>query len=106
MSERVSTPKVSSELARVEVVRACRRIAADALPAARALLTGVNLIPMTRDLLDEAGVAGSTSLRSLDAIHLASALSIREDLSAFVGYGVRLTSAAAEAGLLAVQPGA
>jgi predicted nucleic acid-binding protein len=45
-------------------------------------------------------------LRSLDALHLASALSIATDLTAFIAYDRRLAAAAAAAGLPTVQPGA
>jgi hypothetical protein len=44
-------------------------------------------------------------LHSLDAIHLASALTIRDELSAFVAYDLRLGDAAAVAGLPVVRPG-
>lgn len=100
------SPKVSSELAGVEVRRACRRVDADALPGARALLAGIDLIPMTGDLLDDAAGVGDAGLRTLDAIHLASALSIRTELSALVAYDRRLAEAGASAGLDVLQPGA
>lgn len=45
-------------------------------------------------------------LRNLDAVHLASALSIREQLDAFVAYDHRLAEAASAAGLECMQPGA
>jgi predicted nucleic acid-binding protein len=106
LTARSGTPAVSSALARVEVIRACRRIDVDVLPAARTLLTGLDIIPMTAAVIDEAADVGGTMLRSLDAIHLASALSIRADLSAFVAYDHRLTEAAAAAGLDSVAPGA
>ena len=103
---RAGTPVVSSELAKVEVIRACRRVNADALPAARALLAELDLIPLTSDVVDEAADVDGTVLRSLDAIHLASALSIRGDLSAFVAYDHRLVEAATAAGLELHRPGA
>jgi predicted nucleic acid-binding protein len=105
LSAQSDVPVVSSELAKVEVVRACRRINPDALPEARALLAGLDLIPLTSDVLDEAAGVGDTLLGSLDAIHLASALSIRADVSAFVAYDLRLGDAAAVAGLVSVRPG-
>jgi uncharacterized protein len=105
LAARAGRPVVSSELAKVEVMRACRRVNADALAEARALLAGLDLIPLTSDVLDEAAVVGDTLLRSLDAIHLASALSIRTDLSAFIAYDDRLTMAASAAGLEPLRPG-
>jgi predicted nucleic acid-binding protein len=105
LSARSGIPVVSSELAKVEVVRACRRVNADALPEVRALFAALDLIPLTSDVLAEAADVGEPLLRSLDAIHLASALSIRADLSAFVAYDQRLGDAAAVAGLAFVRPG-
>jgi uncharacterized protein len=99
------TPVVSSELSKVEVVRACRRMNPDALPEARALLAGLDLIPLSGMVVDEAADVGETMLRSLDALHLASALSIRAGLSTFVAYDRRLADAASAAGLELVAPG-
>lgn len=96
---------LSSELANVEVIRACRRINPDALPEARALLSGLDLIPLAGAVIATAGDIGETTLRSLDAIHLASALSIRKDLSAFIAYDHRLSDAASAAGLRLLTPG-
>lgn len=106
LAARIDTPVVSSVLAKIEVTRACRRVNADALPAAKTLLAGLDVIPLTGAVADEAADVGSSTLRSLDAIHLASALSIRADLSAFVVYDRRLGEAAADAGLDVVMPGA
>lgn len=99
------TPVVSSELARVEVIRACRRANADALPAARTLLAGLDLIPLTTPLVEDAADVGEPLLRGLDAIHLASALSIDADLSVFVAYDQRLADAASAADLETFRPG-
>lgn len=106
LTARSGTPVLSSELARVEVIRACRRVNSDALPEARALLSQLDLIPVTSDVLDLAADVGDTNLRSLDAIHLATAVSIRADLSAFVAYDHRLAEAASDAGLETFSPGA
>jgi predicted nucleic acid-binding protein len=55
LSDQATTPIVSSELARLEVVRAARRLDAAVVPAARALVSQVDLIPLTMGLIDEAG---------------------------------------------------
>lgn len=104
ISERSSTSVVSSELARVEVVRAARRLDAKVVPAARALMSQLDLIPLNTGLLDGAADVGGLLLRTLDAIHLASALSIRDDLTAFVAYGNRLIAAAETAGIESIRP--
>jgi predicted nucleic acid-binding protein len=106
LAERTGTPVVSSELAKVEVVRACRRINPATLTAATALLAGLDLVPLSGAVIDQAANVGGTTLRSLDAIHLASALSIRGELSAFVAYDHRLAEAVSSAGLEPLSPGA
>lgn len=106
LAARTGTPMVSSELAKVEVVRACRRINPATLTEATALLAGLDLIPLSGAVIDEAANIGGTTLRSLDALHLASALSIQVELSAFVAYDHRLAEAASTAGLELLAPGA
>ena len=76
------------------------------LPAARALLSDLNLIPLSGNVIDDAGDLGEPLLRSLAALHLASARSIAPELPAFVAYDRSLVAAAAGSGLEAVQPGA
>ncbi|HST42370.1 MAG TPA: PIN domain-containing protein, partial [Conexibacter sp.] len=67
LTARAGTPILSSALAKVEVTRACRRVNADALPAARSLLAGLDVIPLTGAVIDEAADVGDTLPRSLDA---------------------------------------
>lgn len=106
LAAHAETPVASSELAKVEVVRACRRINPATLSEATALLAGLDLIPLSGTVVDEAANVGGTTLRSLDAIHLASALSIQAELSAFIAYDHRLAEAASTAGLELHTPGA
>jgi predicted nucleic acid-binding protein len=106
LSTRAHLTAVSSELASVEVVRAMRRTDAARVPTARALLSGLDLVPLTGSVIEQAAEVGEVTLRSLDAIHLASALSLHPDLTAFVAYDDRLTAAARAAGLDVSQPGA
>ena len=104
LDTRPDAPLVSSELARVEVIRATRRINEAALPTAVAVLAALDLVPMTTELLNAAGEIGEPGLRSLDAIHLASASSIGAALTSFVVYDHRLADAAATAGLDTMMP--
>ncbi|MEQ4209918.1 type II toxin-antitoxin system VapC family toxin [Actinopolymorpha sp. B17G11] len=97
---------VTSELARLEVIRACRRHFADALPHTRAHLGSLDVVALTADIIEDAAEMGDPWLRSLDAIHLASALAIREELTGFVTYDRRLFDAAKAEGLDPVRPGA
>ena len=104
--DRNGSTMTSSELAKVEVLRGCRRVDVGVLPAARELLSGINLIPLSGNVIDQAGALGEPLLRSLDALHLASALSVATELTAFVAYDRRLVAAAAAASLRTVAPGA
>ncbi|MEU7526826.1 type II toxin-antitoxin system VapC family toxin [Saccharothrix sp. NPDC042600] len=97
-------PVTSSAIARTEVVLAVRRDAERLGERARRVLSGVEFVPMTFNLLDRAGDL-AVELRSLDAIHLASALLLRGDLDAFVAYDKRLLAAADELGLPVASPG-
>jgi predicted nucleic acid-binding protein len=104
LADRQAMPKFSSELTTIELVRTCRRRDADAVVGARQVLAGLDLIPLTADLVESASSIGPPDLRSLDAIHLSSALLISEDVTAFVAYDVRLKTAALAAGLEVVAP--
>ncbi|RBY75242.1 hypothetical protein DQ238_20120 [Geodermatophilus sp. TF02-6] len=94
----------ASSLTRVEVVRAVARVDAAAVPDARRLLAGMDLVPMGPDLLEAAADLGPPSLRSPDAIHLATARSLGSALEVFVVYDERLAEAAVDAGLPVVAP--
>ena len=95
--------KVTSELARVEVVRAVLPGGAPALGKARRQLARFHQVSLTRDLLDApATLAPETLLRSLDAIHVASAQ--LADLRALVTYDERMVSAARAAGIETAAP--
>ncbi len=102
---RADTPKVTSGLAEVEVLRACRRLSGSVPPAASMLLGGLDLIPLRKEVLTKAVEVGDAALRLLDAIHLASALSLGTGVSAVVVYDRRLAGAASAAGLTTVAPG-
>ncbi len=94
----------ASTLTRVEVVRAVARSQATAVPTARRLLAGMDLVPITQDLLETAADLRPPSLRSLDALHLATALSLGSALDSLVVYDERLAQAATDAGLPVVAP--
>jgi len=66
----------------------------------------ISLLPLDDVVLEEATALQPAGLRSLDAIHLATALSVRKEIGAFLAYDDRLAQAAKEQGLPVVQPGA
>lgn len=94
---------VSSALLGVEAVRACARYGSTYERLAREWLQGVALMPMDDAVLDES-VTPSPGLRSLDALHLATARLIQEDVGAFIVYDERLSEAATESGLPVLMP--
>jgi uncharacterized protein len=106
LGERPEQPVVSSELGRVEVLRAARRVGGLALTEARAVVGDIDLVPLDRAVQDLASDIGDPLLRTLDALHLASAVLLNDELTVFIAYDQRLTSAAQAAGLVVASPGA
>ncbi len=100
-----NTPElVSSALLRTELLRAVRRSS-----AARDLdvddgLAAIDLLPATAAIFDAAGLIEPIGLRSLDAIHLATAIDIRDDCDGFITYDDRLAHAARHHGLSVLAP--
>lgn len=97
---------VSSALLRIEVVRAVGRVMPTALPDARDLLTAFDFIAIDDDIVEAAMNEPDRILRSLDAIHLATARELDVELAALVTYDERLASAADAAGIRVLSPGA
>jgi predicted nucleic acid-binding protein len=98
-------PVVTSELGRVEVLRAARRAGGRVLAEARAVVGDLDLIPLDRAVQDVACDIGDPMLRALDALHLASALLLGDALTAFIAYDHRLADGAQAAGLAVATPG-
>ncbi len=96
-------PLTSCTLARVEVVRAVAAHGPLAVRTARTLLGELDLTHLDDELLDLAGEL-EPPLRSLDAIHLAAALELGDELEAVVTYDARMASAAAALGLTVAAP--
>jgi predicted nucleic acid-binding protein len=101
---KIDVPKVSSDLSTVELLRTCQRFEDSLIDEARRLLDGIDLVPIDHAIVEFAATTPPRELRSLDAIHLASALSLRADLTDFVAYDARLCSAAVKAGLPVLSP--
>jgi predicted nucleic acid-binding protein len=96
--------RVSSALLRAEVLRAVRHLGPDALATVREGLRRVDLIGIDDRILDAAGILEPQVLRTLDAIHLATALAVGDDLDAIVTYDERMIAAARLMGLTAATP--
>jgi predicted nucleic acid-binding protein len=98
-------PVVTSEVGRVEVLRAARRVGGQAPAEARAVVADLDLVPLDRAVQDVACDIGDPPLGTLDALHVASALLLGEALTAFIAYDHRLADAAESAGLVVTVPG-
>lgn len=96
--------RASSSVARVEVPLVIRRVG---VPGVEALLTEVwastAIVALDEAVIDRA--SHLASLKTLDAIHLASALALGPQLGAFVVYDRRLQVAAGNAGVPVLAPG-
>ena len=93
-------PTVASIVVTVEIPRAIRRAGAAALMArASDVLSRVELLALDEEVTRVAAGLEPPDLRALDAIHLASALSLGEELGPFVCYDRRLAQAVRAGGL-------
>jgi predicted nucleic acid-binding protein len=95
---------VSAALLGVEAIRACARYGSRYAEDAREWLHDVTLLPLDDAILDHATRLAPAGLRSLDALHLATALSVREEIGVLFTYDERLAAAAADAGLNVAGP--
>lgn len=95
---------VSSDLARTELLRAVRRTAPDRVVDARAVLDAVTLIEASTAVFEAAGRLEPMALRSLDALHVCTALDLGDDLEGVVTYDDRLAAAAISNGIPVVSP--
>jgi len=97
--------RTSATLLRTEAVRALRRGGHDAhVGAARRLFSAMQLVRADEPLLDRAGEIEPRELRSLDAVHLATALALGADLGLVITYDQRLGDAARQRGLVVQSP--
>jgi predicted nucleic acid-binding protein len=102
---RLATSLITSRVATVEVTRAANLAnpADDTRRAVDRLLRGCVLVSVSSPLLRSARLLASASLRTLDAIHLASAIRVEAD--ELVAYDLRLLKAARDQGMRVVSPG-
>jgi uncharacterized protein len=94
----------SSTLLEVEGMRAARRTSPAVYDNAKTLLGGMELVEIDADVRRAAVALGDPGVRSLDAIHLATALSLGERCGAFFTYDDRLIAAARAHGLTVTVP--
>ncbi|MCW2686429.1 MAG: PilT protein domain protein [Mycobacterium sp.] len=95
----------SSGIGHIELIRATRRLGEVAAAAGQRLASTIDTLVLTDSIAAVAGTILPPELRTLDAIHLGTALMHRDRLFAFCAYDRRLLDAAASQGLPAVAPG-
>lgn len=95
---------LSSYLLRTELLRVTRRVDPEQLPQARGLLDSLVLLSLSTSVCERAAVLEPVVLRSLDALHLAAALELGDDLQGLVTYDRSLGEGAGALGIRAVAP--
>ncbi len=96
--------RVSSVIAAIEVERAGRRVGGGAIRRARTVLSGIGLIELDDAVVRAAATLEPAGLRTLDAIHLASALSLGRELGALCAFDRRLGEAAVSKAIEVLSP--
>jgi predicted nucleic acid-binding protein len=104
LDERVEASWTSSVVVGIESFRALARYAPEAVGRLHPVLDQIDLKELTPRIRILAQTAKPVAMRSLNAIHLGTALDLRHGLSAFVTYDKRLLDAALAAELPAVAP--
>lgn len=104
---RAWSERVTSVVSAVEVPRAVRRASGQARAFRRAdrVLARIGLVELDSSIRARAATLDPAGLRTLDAIHIASALDLGEDVASFVTYDERQIVAARQAGIEVTSPG-
>ena len=97
-------PLISSALARTEVARALLLLGPDVVAQGQEVLTRFDLARVNDSVLSAAGSMLPVNIRSLDAIHLATAQRLGPDLARIVTYDERMSLAAQTLGLAVAAP--
>jgi predicted nucleic acid-binding protein len=93
-----------SVLGRIEFERVVRRFVEDADELVESVLSGIEILPLHVAGASIAAAVPPSSLKTLDAIHLAAVLEVRDDIDEFWCYDERLAAAAREHGITVVAP--
>ncbi len=98
------TAFVTSDLARTELFRVVHRVAPEFTRAARMVLETFVVLKVPTEVYEHAGRLDPPTLRTLDALHLSSALSLGDDLEGLVTYDERLAAAGHAHGISILHP--
>ena len=98
-----ATQLVTSRIGVIETLRASAWRSHDPKHRAR-IISDLEILEVTATIGAVAATVGSPLLRTLDAIHIATAMALGQDLDAFVTYDDRMAEAARSLGLPVVRP--
>jgi uncharacterized protein len=96
--------QLASAIVEVEVIRAVRRRVPQLILQAQAVVAQISVIELTETIRARAAELEPVTLRSLDALHLATALEIGADLGAVITYDALMAGAAESLGLAVLAP--
>jgi predicted nucleic acid-binding protein len=96
---------IASDLMAVEALRTARRHSVAALAATRERLSAITFVRVSRSICDRAAELDPAITRSLDSVHLATALEFSHELVGVITYDTRMADAANTLGLTALAPG-
>jgi predicted nucleic acid-binding protein len=88
----------------VEVVRAVRRVAPDLADRAGEVVAQISVVEVSETIRTSAAALEPATVRSLDALHLATAIEIGDALDAVITYDARMAEAARSVGLAVTAP--
>lgn len=106
LNTRSDIPLVTSIIGHVELIRAASRLGPAVTAAAQRLAATVDTLVLTDTIATLASTLPPPELRTLDALHLATAHFHRDKLTALCAYDQRLVAAARQQGLVVAAPGA
>lgn len=95
---------ISSDLARTELIRAVRRGSPDRTVQARTVLDSISLLTLATATFETAAHLDPTVLRTLDAVHIAAALELGDELVGLVTYDDRMADTARAHGISVIAP--
>jgi predicted nucleic acid-binding protein len=95
---------VASDVLRTELQRAVRRSGTSQPIDIEEGLAAIDLLPATPAVFDAAAELEPADLRTLDSVHLATALGIVDDIDGLITYDPRLAAAARHHGLTVISP--
>ena len=96
--------QIASAIVEVEVVRAVRRAAPELTALAQNVVAQIAVVEPTEAIRERAALLEPATLRSLDALHLATALEIGDELDGLVTYDGRMSAVAETFGLAVLAP--